>query len=114
LDELATAVSQALSHTFLDIDVETGVENGRLLAALAAHGEVLSRRYTDSRVIVHCRLPQRAMGHLHSPGTVVRSHGSDQALLETNGAAGGSGSPRIWPVEAVDQGLRNGASRKQP
>lgn len=84
--ELAQRVSQALSHNFLDLDVETGVENGRLLAMLSAHGEVLSRRYVDSRVVVHCRIPQRAMAHLHDPGTVVRPHAANG-----NGQLNGNG-----------------------
>ena len=83
--ELGQRVSQALSHNFLDLDIETGVENGRLLAMLSAHGEVLSKRYFDSRVVVHCRIPQRAMSHLHDVGTVFRPHavngnGHDAAL----------------------------------
>ena len=41
---LAAAVSEALSRSFLDVDVEMGVENGRLLAYLAAHGEVFSKQ----------------------------------------------------------------------
>ena len=44
---MAAAVSEALSRSFLDVDVETGVDNGRLLAYLAAHGEVLSKQYHD-------------------------------------------------------------------
>src|SRR4051794_11205613 len=43
LNKLGTAVSEALTHHFLEVDVETDVSNGRLLAALAQHGEVLSR-----------------------------------------------------------------------
>jgi GTP-binding protein HflX len=86
IDNLAQRVSQALSHEFLDLDVETGVENGRLLAMLSAHGEVLSKRYLDSRVVVHCRIPQRAMSHLHDPGTVIRPHASNG-----NGHANGNG-----------------------
>jgi GTPase len=73
--ELATAVSQSLSHGFLDVDVETRVDNGRLLAQLASHGEVLSKRYTDSRVIVHCRIPERALGNLRYADTEIRPHG---------------------------------------
>lgn len=75
VDRLASAVSKALSHGFLDVDVETGIENGRLLASLASHGEVLSRRYTDSRVIVHCRIPERALGQLHAEQADIRPHG---------------------------------------
>ena len=77
VDELAQRVSQALSHNFLDLDVETGVENGRLLAMLSVHGEVLSKRYVDSRVVVHCRVPQRALSRLHDPGTVIRPHAAN-------------------------------------
>jgi GTP-binding protein HflX len=99
---LAAAASEALSHNFLDIDVETGVENGRLLAALSARGEVLSRRYVDNRVVVHCRIPQRALAHLHSPDTTIRPHQRGGLLGPTadlngagsfngNGTAGGNG-----------------------
>jgi GTP-binding protein HflX len=74
LDSLAQMVSQTLSFNFLDLDVETTVDNGRLLALLAAHGEVLSQQYDESRVIVHCRVPQRAMGHLHDNNATFRPH----------------------------------------
>ena len=76
IEELTSAVSAALSHSFLDVDVETGVDNGRLLAELASYGEVLSKAYTlDSRVVVHCRIPERAMGHLRYADTQIRPHG---------------------------------------
>jgi len=81
IDQLSAAVSDALSHSFLDVDVETGVENGRLLAMLSSHGEVLSKRYSDSRVIVHCRVPQRALGHLRGPDTQIRPHGKPEGLV---------------------------------
>src|SRR5688572_9624390 len=42
LHELACKVSDTLSGEFSDVDIETGVENGRVLAYLAAHGEFLS------------------------------------------------------------------------
>ncbi len=78
IDKLLWAVSDALSRNFLDLDIETGVDNGRLMAYLAAHGEVMSRRFNDTRVIIHCRLPQKHLGRVSEPGTVVRRH-------ETNG-----------------------------
>ena len=62
-------VSQALSHGFLDVDVETEADNGRLLAFLAAHGEVLSQQYHDSRVTVHCRIPQQHLGPIRDSAT---------------------------------------------
>ena len=74
LDRLAAVVADALSRAFLDVDVEMGVENGWALAYLAANGEVLSKRYTDSRVIVHCRIPQGHLNRMDRDGIVVRAH----------------------------------------
>ncbi|NQT11101.1 MAG: GTPase HflX, partial [Planctomycetes bacterium] len=79
LEKLAAAVSTALSRSFLDVDVEMGVENGRLLAYLAAHGEILSKQYHDTRVVVHCRLPQCYLGRIRRDGTTVRPHGNNSA-----------------------------------
>ena len=75
LDQMAVAVSDALSRSFRDVDVETGVDNGRLMAYLAAHGEVLSRRYDGKRVIIHCRLPQKYLGRINEPNTRIQPHG---------------------------------------
>ena len=58
LDRLADVVSRALSRGFQDVDVEMPISNGRLLAFLSEHGEVLSRRCTDERMTVHCRIPE--------------------------------------------------------
>jgi GTP-binding protein HflX len=74
LPQLATAVSDALSRSFLDVDIEMGVENGRLMAYLEAHGEVLSKKYHDARAIVHCRIPQRYLGRIEEDGIVIRRH----------------------------------------
>lgn len=74
LSQLATAVSDALSREFLDLDVETDVGNGRLLAYLAAHGEVISRQFTENRVTVHCRLPAQFAHRVSSEGGVARPH----------------------------------------
>lgn len=59
LSRLAAAVSDALTRHFLDVDIELEVSNGRLLAYLAKHGEILSRTYSDDRVSVHCRMPRK-------------------------------------------------------
>jgi GTP-binding protein HflX len=74
MPNLAAAVSEALSHSFLDVDVEIGVENGRLLAYLAAHGEILSKHYRDSRVVVHCRLPSQHLSRIKEGSIGVRPH----------------------------------------
>ena len=74
LEYLASAVSDALSRSFVDVDVELGLDNGRLLAYLAAHGEVLSKHYTDSRVIVHCRISKQHLGRVNGEALGVNPH----------------------------------------
>ena len=100
LDRLAMAVSDALSRSFRDVDVETGVANGRLMAFLAAHGEVLSRRYHDERVTLHCRIPQKYLGRIRDPNTTVTArperNGNGQA---TDEAAGEADQPQQEPAQ---------------
>ncbi|HEX7379012.1 MAG TPA: GTPase HflX [Pirellulales bacterium] len=74
MSRLAGMVSDMLSRDFLDVDVETEVGNGRLLAYLAAHGEVLSKQFSETRVLVHCRIPQRHLDHIRDGQTTVRPH----------------------------------------
>jgi GTP-binding protein HflX len=91
LAQLAAAVSDALSRNFLDVDIETGVENGRLLAYLAAHGEVLSKRYQDSRVVIHCRLSREHLGRIHETETTVRPHSNGAPLQDAQASMNGNG-----------------------
>jgi GTP-binding protein HflX len=79
LANLVAVVSEALSRSFLDVDVEVGVDNGRLLAYLAANGEVLSKHFQENRVIVHCRLPARHLGHIEKTSLGVRPHHNGEA-----------------------------------
>jgi GTPase len=76
--------AEALSRAFRDVDVEMGVANGKLLAYLAAHGEVLSKTYVDSRVVVHCRILPEFLGRIHEDSVTIRPHGADagQRLVE--------------------------------
>jgi GTP-binding protein HflX len=96
---LAFAVSDALSKAFRDVDVETGVENGRLMAYLAAHGEVLSQQFDGSRARIHCRLPVHALGRINEPGTIVSPHTSLPAL--TRDANDGIAIPSAIAVDEV-------------
>lgn len=82
LDHLASAVSDALSKGFLDVDIEMGVDNGRLLAYLAAHGEIFSKRYEEDLVIVHCRLPQPKLGAIRKHDVIIRPHGTKHESLD--------------------------------
>ena len=56
---LHSVVSDALSRSFRDVDIEMPIDNGKLLAYLAAKGEVLSTHYREDTVVVHCRIPQK-------------------------------------------------------
>lgn len=80
LSQLGHAVSEALSRSFLDVDIETSPGNGRLLAYLARHGEILSQTYhdNDGRVTVHCRIPKAYLEKINENGTIVRPHGIHQ------------------------------------
>lgn len=79
-DQLHNSVSVALSRSFADLDVQADVSNGKLLAYLSAHGEVLSKTFSEDRVIVHCRLPHRHLGGLMRERAIVRPHTSAEFL----------------------------------
>ena len=91
LDRLAVVVSDALSRTFQEVDVETGVDNGRLMAYLAAHGEILGRHYNGNRATLHCRLPQKYVGRLVPLDAIVRPHadGAPAQVIPTSSPNGG-------------------------
>ena len=90
LSRLATAVSDALSQHFLDVDVEMDVANGRLLAYLAKNGEILSRTYADQRVSVHCRIPRKYLGQIAAENARVNLRGVGHDLAR-NGSAFSNG-----------------------
>ena len=109
----------------MDVDVETDVANGRLLAYLAQHGEILSRTYTGERVSIHCRLPRKYVGRIRPDDAVIRpritvvhrngngngnGHSNGNGVLHTNGAGhhngdsvGGPGLP--LPRFSTEHGL---------
>jgi GTP-binding protein HflX len=74
MEQLSKAVSDALTRGFRDVDIETGIDNGRLMAYLAAHGEIMSRSYDGSRATLHCRLPQKILGRIFDSNTEIREH----------------------------------------
>ena len=72
ISKLALAVSDALSREFLDIEVVVSPADGKLLAHLAATGEVLSRSFEEDRIVVHCRMPARAFGEVQRRAIEIR------------------------------------------
>lgn len=64
LTKFSQRVSRAMSRDFLDVEIDMAVSNGRVLAYLAKFGEVLSKTYSDDRMIVHCRISKQHLGQL--------------------------------------------------
>ena len=85
---LNKVVSDALSRPFLDVDIEMNVANGKLLAYLAAHGEILSTQYNEDTVKVHCRIPKKVVGKIADDDTikiVVNASEEEPAASSVNG-----------------------------
>ena len=90
-DDLHRVVSDALSRSFKDVDIRTTVGNGKLLAYLAASGEVISTQYSDDNVKVHCRIPQKYLGRIEeSDETVITPH-NPAGWISDNGDNGDNG-----------------------
>lgn len=79
LDKLAVAVSDALSRSFHNVDIETSVSSGKLMAFLAAHGEIMSKRYTGERVTMHCRIPGKFLGKIKPAEATITPHAKPDA-----------------------------------
>ena len=74
LAELARTTSDYLGRGFCDVDIQTDPGNGRLLAWIGAHGEVLSQHFVDDCVTIHCRIPSAQLGRIAPGEAVVRPH----------------------------------------
>ena len=74
ISELVRAASDCLGRSFRDIDVEISPSNGRLLAWLGAHGEVLSKQCSAEMITIHCRLPAALLGRIDPAEATVRPH----------------------------------------
>jgi GTP-binding protein HflX len=71
LDQLARLVAERLGDGYVEATLETSVGNGRLLAYLAAHAEVVRKDYVDSRVTLLCRIPRRLLNKLPTDDTQI-------------------------------------------
>ena len=93
LATLARATSDCLGRGFRDIDVQTDPGNGRLLAWLGRHGEVLSRHFADDRVTIHCRIPAALLGMISADEAVVTPHVPATGRFADDGHAEPVGGP---------------------
>lgn len=97
LPQLAEAVGEALSREFLDLEVDVDPSDGRLLAHLAKHGEVLSRTVDEHRITVHVRIPRQAMGEVHRRATSIRPLDPDELPAEWEAATKPSDGESVDP-----------------
>jgi GTP-binding protein HflX len=95
LAALARAVSDHLGRAFRDVDIETDPGNGRLLAWLAAHGEVLSRHFAADRMTIHCRIPATLLGRIDSHDAVIHDRSPPARPLPEDSQNGDAPAPAI-------------------
>jgi GTP-binding protein HflX len=72
LDALSRKVSEALTASFRNVVIETEISNGKLAAFIAAHGDVISKQFTDEKMIIHCRLPQKHLGTISPEQATIK------------------------------------------
>jgi GTP-binding protein HflX len=81
LEQLGRIVAERLGDGYVDATLETNVGNGRLLSYLAAHAEVVSQDYVDSRVTLQCRIPRRFLNTLPADDAQVHLANGNGSLL---------------------------------
>lgn len=101
LDKFAWTVSDTLSRSFHDVDIETGVENGKLMAYIAAHSEVMSKRFTDTKVTIHCRIPQKYLGRINPSEATISPHESNGHAANGHAADDPTAGEQVGTVEDV-------------
>ncbi len=84
IERLAIAVSDALSKSFSDVEIEASVGNGKLVAYLATNGEIVSKRYGDERLFVHCRIPTAHLGRIQNQNPDVTIRPYDEATSNSD------------------------------
>ncbi len=80
IPELTQTVSLGLSRSFLDLEVEGDIGDGRLIAYLEKHGEVLDRRFEDHRVCFHVRIDAKHAGRIAQPSVILRDFESGHVI----------------------------------
>jgi GTP-binding protein HflX len=76
IEMLTEAVGEALGREFLDLDVEVDPGDGKLLAYLAAKGEIVSQQFDVDMVHVRVKMPVAAMGPVRKSAIVIRPAGA--------------------------------------
>lgn len=75
-DQLTSEVAKRLGQGYIHAEIETHVGNGRALAFVAQHADVIDRQYQDDQVRISCRIPRTFADQLGTQDqVVVRSTG---------------------------------------
>jgi len=72
LSSLAQGVSDALTAAFVELELRLPVTDGKTIAWLSSHAEILSKQFNDDHTLVHCRMPKGAAGKLAGQGIEMR------------------------------------------
>lgn len=78
--QLAADVAAALAAEFFDLEVDVDPSDGKLLAYLAAKGEVISQDVSEERIRVHVRMPASAMGEVQRRAKSIQPAQAPQQL----------------------------------
>jgi GTP-binding protein HflX len=84
MDHLTRAVSDMLTVNFVDADVEMAIDNGRLAAFIAQHGEILSRTHHGDRTSIHCRMPRKYLGRISDTEATIRERSPAVAIPDAS------------------------------
>ncbi|QDV43515.1 GTPase HflX [Stieleria neptunia] len=76
LEMLTEAVGEALGREFLDLDIDVDPGDGKLLAYLAAKGEIVSQHFGADVVNVRVKMPVAAMGPARKSAISIRPAGT--------------------------------------
>jgi GTP-binding protein HflX len=72
VDRLAERVAECMSRQEVHVELLADVGNGKLLAFLDGHGQVLDRKYNQQRVYMKLILPQHQFRRLRDFGAAVQ------------------------------------------
>lgn len=72
ITNLALAVSNTLTHEFVELDIRIPASDGKTPAMLVSVGEVISKHYDDEVLTMHVRISARHAGRLIGAGHDVR------------------------------------------
>ena len=74
LDPLRRALRHAMRARRPVAEVRLSHSDGKLLAEIHQHGEVLEQRSEGEQIVIRARLPERLRGRLEQAGALVREH----------------------------------------